>query len=949
MKTASTQLVGRDREIAEVEAMLGGAVDGAGSVLAVSAGAGLGKTALLDAAAEQARRGGFTVLKARGSSSERDLPFGLAGRLFEPARTELMAAGLDIGVFSPPAATGLQVGGTGSVVSAGVDALHRALAHLASRAPVLVAVDDIQWLDPHSLHWLSTLPHRVDHTKTAVILTVCPGEPGADAAVLDELLAASAGELHLSALGPEAVCALMGSALPGSPDAAFAAAVMQETGGNPLLVTELAAVLADRASAPAARPATALGDVAVPRLASAVHARLRRISPHALDVARAVAVLGAEADLRRVTEVCGLRSEVVLEVLTLLSQLQILSATGHFVAFAQPLLRTTVLRNTPLAQAQSLHAQAACILRATGAPDERIAQQLLAGTAPAGGWASAVLRDAAAAALGRGEPEKAIACLRRALNEPVPQTTRRSLLTELGRAEGYLDVDSAIRRLTEASQCPAEPAAEGDADQGDAMWDPVVRDLAEMLAMTGRHHAAAELVGTPGDPSHTDPALTCVELSFDLQATAEAATELLSRIPKPVKKGESEEGRYLSLLAMRTAWTGHSRTRAAALAQQSLAALSIDPRSARHILRCAQVLAQAGLAEDGYERCDALVSHAERWRHQPCLAAARSLRGVMAHRLGRVGEAAEESRAALDLLVSCGVPRYSGAAVEYLARLVEALTDLGGLDEARCLVETAGLSGDIPQTWAGTALLIARGRLRVACGRPAEALRDLRTAGNRLSSWNVENPAVAAWRSDAAAALLMLGEMSEARRHATEAVEQARRWGAPGPLGGALRTLGVALGGPQGLAKLEESVSVVERSSARFELARSLSEYGSALSRAKRPAPARRVLRAALELAQECDCAELARRSRIELVASGGRPPRSPEGEGVASLTAAELRTAMLAAKGKTNRELAEILLVRLRTVEVHLTNAYRKLGIEGRDQLAAVLHGRTPSRIGPQ
>jgi DNA-binding CsgD family transcriptional regulator len=213
----------------------------------------------------------------------------------------------------------------------------------------------------------------------------------------------------------------------------------------------------------------------------------------------------------------------------------------------------------------------------------------------------------------------------------------------------------------------------------------------------------------------------------------------------------------------------------------------------------------------------------------------------------------------------------------------------------------------------------------------------------------VENPAVAAWRSDAAAALLMLGETSEARRHAAEAAEQARRWGAPGPWGGALRTLGAALGGPQGLAKLEESVSVVERSSARFELARSLGEYGSALSRAKRPVPARRALRAALDLAQECDCAELARRSRIELAASGGRPPRSPGRDGVASLTAAELRTAMLAAKGKTNRELAEILLVRLRTVEVHLTNAYRKLGIEGRNQLAAVLHGRTPSRTGPQ
>ena len=74
------------------------------------------------------------------------------------------------------------------------------MARLAAEYPVLVAVDDLQYLDSPSLRWLSALPQRVDHARIAVVVTVCPGEPCADPAVLDELLAVSAVELHPAAL-----------------------------------------------------------------------------------------------------------------------------------------------------------------------------------------------------------------------------------------------------------------------------------------------------------------------------------------------------------------------------------------------------------------------------------------------------------------------------------------------------------------------------------------------------------------------------------------------------------------------------------------------------------------------------------------------------------------------------------------------------------------------------
>lgn len=933
MNTATSGLVGRDTEIAEVEAMLAGAAADAGSVVVVSAGAGMGKTALLDDAVHRARRSGFTVLTARGSSAERDLSFGLVGRLFEPVLPELMEAGLITCAGSLARARELPVTRPAGEASLNeLYALHRGLAHVASEAPVLVAVDDLQWLDRQSLHWLSTLPQRVEHARIAVMLTVCPGEPCTDSDVLDELLGAGTVELHPANLSAPAASTVIERALGAAPDASFVASFLRETAGNPLCVAELAAVLRDRAVMPTAGPASVLGDIAVPRLASRLHARLRRISPHALDVARAVAVLGADADLARVAGVCGVGPPVLMEVTTALGRAGVLRVEDRSVSFAQPLLRGTVIEHLPFAELHTLRATAARILRDTGAPEGRVVEQLMATPAPSEPWVAAVLRDAAESALGRGEPDMAVAYLTRALGEPVADEVRIPLLTALGRAEGYLDFVAAIRHLTTVSSHPAAP--EGRAG--------VVRELAELLAVTGRHETAVELVRTQAGPASADQTLRSAELQFDCEATAEAAAKLLHRLPRPTPQGGAGDGRYLSLVGMRTVWAGRSRARAVALAQQALVTLPLTPDAMRPILRSVLVLAQAGRTEEAYAFCDAMVGHAERWQHRPGIAAARSLRGVVAHRLGRMPAAAEDARIAFEMLIGCGAPRRTGAAVEFLARRVEILVDLGEHDEAERLVELSDLCGEVPKTWAGTALLLARGRLRAAAGRPAEGLRDLLAAGRRLASWNVVNPAAAPWQTGTSAALLTLGETTGARREAADAVEQARRWGAPGPLGVALRTLGAAVGGPQGVAALEESVSVLRRSADRLDLARSLAEYGAALSRDKRPVPARRALRAALDLAEECGCADLARRSRIELSASGGRPPKSSHTDGVAALTAAELRTAMLAAEGRSNRELAEVLSVGQRTVEIHLTNAYRKLGISGRDRLPAVLQGVT-------
>ena len=139
------------------------------------------------------------------------------------------------------------------------------------------------------------------------------------------------------------------------------------------------------------------------------------------------------------------------------------------------------------------------------------------------------------------------------------------------------------------------------------------------------------------------------------------------------------------------------------------------------------------------------------------------------------------------------------------------------------------------------------------------------------------------------------------------------------------------------MPELEEAVELLEGSSARLAHAKALAAQGALLRRDRKPSDAREPLRRALELADSCGAGALAEEVRSELYAAGARP-RTTALSGVAALTASERRVAGLAADGQTNRDIAQSLFVTPKTVEVHLSNAYRKLGIRSRRELSGVL-----------
>jgi DNA-binding CsgD family transcriptional regulator len=311
-----------------------------------------------------------------------------------------------------------------------------------------------------------------------------------------------------------------------------------------------------------------------------------------------------------------------------------------------------------------------------------------------------------------------------------------------------------------------------------------------------------------------------------------------------------------------------------------------------------------------------------------------TMRAHYHYRVGELEEAKSDAHDALEAAALYGhhfwVPGSAGA-------LINPLVDQGRLEEAERVLadsrvqERHGHSSSAP--WA-TMLLPARGRLRVAQGRPQEGLQDLLDCGERYESAANRSPSLWAWRSEAALAFLALGEHDRACELAREELDLARGFGAPRALGIALRVAGIVEGST---ALLEEAVQVLSGSPAQLESARALVDLGGALRRAGQRTEAREHLRQGLELALRCGADALAERAREELLTSGAHLRRERL-SGPEALTPSELRVARMAAVGHTNPEIAQALFLTRRTVETHLTHAYQKLGIGSRRELATAL-----------
>ena len=933
---AGLELLERERELAAVEGLI--AAVGGGRLLAIEGPPGIGKTALLAEAKDRGRAAGLRVLGARGSELERSFSYGIARQLFEPLLaaegadrfTELLAgaAALASPVFDPAQVAG---GPAGDSSLATLHGLYWLMSNLAERGRVLLALDDLQWSDLASLRWLAYLLPRMDGLDVSVVVGLRPAEPGAGQALIDQIVSdPAAAVVSPEALSAQATERLLRDSVWADADEAFCAACHRETGGNPLLLRELMrGIDADRL-APVAANAAHVHRIAARAGSRTVSLRLAGLPREATSLAQAVAVMGDDADPQMVGALAGLDRQAASETAAALARVEVLRPQAEL-GFVHPLLRAAVYEALAPAERDRAHARAARLLLDAGAEPERVAAHLLRSSPSGDPEVVVTLRAAAERASRRGASESAVAYLRRGLAEPPAPEERTDVLAELGTVEAYVDGDAAIEHLRAAHELIDEPIRRAQ----------VALLLGRQLFLLGDEESGAVYTTALEELDGADPELAhqleagLIHSGLFMPSRHDAASLRLGRIRGRIEGRTVGEKLLLSLLAMHDAVSGAAAAEIVPLARRALAEgalLRADVSGA--VLPLCTVLAMADLDEVLLVFEQALAE-AHRRGSTFDFAAVKVFRAQTLMWHGDLGEAESDSREALAAAGTWGPSaRFAGHAAAFLA---DSLMQQGRLVEAAAALSPGeSLPEDVRMLY----LADSGARLRILRGDLAGGVAALLDAGRRFESVGSCNPALIAWRSPAALALLQLGDGDEARRLAGEELELARGWGAPRALGAALRAAGLVEGGSRGLARLEEAVEVLSGSPAKLEHAKARTELGAALRRAGHRVQAREQLRRAVELATICGAAPLAARAETELLGTGARPRRTAL-SGVESLTPSERRVAELAAHGPTNREIAQILFVTQRTVEVHLTSIFRKLGIGSRSQLAAALQDR--------
>jgi class 3 adenylate cyclase/DNA-binding CsgD family transcriptional regulator/tetratricopeptide (TPR) repeat protein len=937
-------LLERESEVEALRAWMEAARMGSGRVVIIEASSGLGKTRLLGEARRLAEGTGFAVLGARGGELEQEFPYGVVRQLFEPAvagpaerRADLLsgAAGLAAPLFDGARlAAALEQGADTSFAT--LHGLFWLVANLAARSPALLVVDDAHWSDHPSLRWIAYLARRLEGLPVLLLLGLRPPEPSDSAALAELMSDPSTSVLRLGALSEAAASMLVREQLGEEGDAEFVAACHEATGGNPLFVRELLSTLAAERVPPRREHAKRVRELGPQAVSRAVRLRLSRLPAEATALARAVAVLGDAVELAHAAHLADLDRTLAAHMAGALARADILKREFPL-SFVHPVIRTAVYNELPRGEAEAAHGRAATILADAEAATELVAAQVLQARPAGDARRVEVLREAARISRGRGAPESAVAYLRRALAEPPPEDERTVVLYELGSAEKLVHGPSAAAHLREALADTVEPPQrlQTTIELARALFfsnqiEAAVETLGEAIAQLPaedselrRRALAGYLFAAQGEPPMTER----IEPYFDESRTLDLDSSRGGRM-------------LLAVLAWRDARARGSREEAVDRARRALVdgALLVEEDAAFYSLP-GLIFDAADLLDESEGVWESVFDVARQRGSIFAFAAASGFRARTRYLAGQLEEAAQDARAALEAALAHGLQTGLPYALAFLA---DALVAMGSIDAADEALAQAGLGDAVPETAHMIFFLSSRARLRLAQGRPAEALRDLATLERIERGVGAVNPGFASWRPEAALARLQLGETDAARAIAEEDLRLARAWGAPRALGVALRTLGIVAAADKRLELLRESVAVLEQSPALLERAQSLVELGAAVRRANQRSVARDFLRRGLELAEICRAAPLAERARAELGAAGART-RSVILSGIESLTTSERRVAEMASEGMTNRQIAQALFVTPKTVEVHLSSVYRKLGIGSRAQLTEALPPAEP------
>ncbi|GAB3166697.1 LuxR family transcriptional regulator [Amycolatopsis stemonae] len=905
-KRPAPRLPGREPELSRLTSLFP-VVRGGTAASAVLVGEfGMGKSATLHTAAALAADAGFTVATATGSRLESHLSGGLARQL-------AYALEETTGSPRPREPLAAECGPAGEAEA--LERFFRIVREATERGPLLLGIDNVHLADAWSMRCLAYIRHRVLDLPVLIILTSLTGHPPHREVALLEMAGCTPATIALNGLGDAAAAEILGLA-PGE----LATACREATGGNPYLLNALRPRLLPGAD-PHELGSSLIGQV--------LHTRMQEF-PHAPAILHAAAILGEDAEFDLLAQLAGVDELDALQAIDTMVRLHLLHNSGR-PELTLSFVRNSVLKDMPRTTRAVNHARAAKLLSETGAPAERVAAHLLEATSIRIPWGVDVLRLSARNAVFSGRPELAARHLRRALEERLTSGRRVAVLLQLAHAEFQLDPPAAAQRVREAVDTIG--SRDTAAFIASAMLLSLCGGQDARLAISAAGQIAARL--DAGGPDAVWPLLCMTYL-------AEAGSRLgpppefrdFEEQWAPLTDPAAQRGRS-ALLALDAVRSGESATDAVGHFADALTGDDPELFEQHYFF----TLATAVLADEPAHvdrLCRVLDVEREPWDvHVPHGALPTLARGIALQASGDLQRASVHFESLLRRFDERGGTTTCPVGVLCAAKLVECWVDLGRFEAATSLLDRMDFVAS-QGLFTHTYLLYARGRLRVATGYTRFGFEDLLSCGRRLAHHGMRFPGFVPWRAHAARAALALGQADDAARLAEEDINTAARWGAARPLGTALTTIGLVREDDEAERALNKAITTLRSSPARLQLATALTELGTLQARHGQSEKAIETLRQAVELSEHCGARPLARRAAEEL--RSARRALTPAKDNEHGLTRQENRIAVMAAQGLTNREIATALHLTRRTVELHLSGAYRKLGIPGRAELGGAL-----------
>jgi DNA-binding CsgD family transcriptional regulator len=908
-------LLGRGPELEQIDRLVAEARGGSGGALVIVGEPGIGKTSLL--AEAEARAEDLRVIKAAGIEAEATLPYALLGETVAPLldglgelpEPQAGAIGAALALGPSPGAPGDRFATCAAFVSL--------LANAAEQAPLLMIIDDAQWLDSPSAECLAYASRRLENTRVALLAAARPGGEGPLGMGIPE-------RISLSGLGREDARTLLGAS---APEAAsnVVESLLEIAAGNPLALRELPAQLSEEQRLGRAPIDHApVGSVA---LLEAFEAQLAALGP---DDRFAVLVASAALDreLAPMIAACG-------DLGLATSALERAEAAGvlrigeeHF-SFSHPLVRAVAYERGAAPERRRAHSA----LAEHCGPDAR-AWHLAAATLGPDTQAADLLEEAAGRATARGAHSAAADALQRAAHlSPDPQARSRRLYgAALAAAVGgaYDRCAALLEPLTEI----ADPILRARARHGLA--------VVTMTGGTGLAPDAPVLLG--------DEAELVLPVRPATAAAMHADAALLAGTAGNFRLGVSESQRATAVLP----GDASPMIRCQVHAMSGIAlALAGDIRHAREKLdEAGHLLAQIDSLSPATQSV-VLGLHA-----RVCSGQEQTLRAELARLIEMAREADTFGVLPFLLAVAADVAYRIGdweAAVRDSCS-VELAEEYGqGGILPFCLVvrgrlraargETSQARAEIERGIAlaqevGSLMVVNWGRaalgfLELGIGQAEEAVAELERVEAFAEESGLADPMYLPWAPDLVEAYVRAGRLADAERTSSALGRRAKRAGGALSLALAARCRGLVES--EGFeARFERALAHHERADATFEIARTLLAYGSRLHRARRRVDGREKLRAALEIFERLGARPWIERTTAELRAAGAirrKPIADPD-----RLSPQEIRVALAVAEGATNKEVAAKLFLSPKTIEFHLGRAYRKLGIHSRTELATLV-----------